>query len=902
MKQQKSLEIPLLFFLFSRLPAMLVICMGVFVIIGWQFDIEELKRIFFGLVTMNPLTAVCFIMGGVALYLQTTTLESFALRIINGLFPLLIIIFSAIKLLSIVYGFDAGIDSFMFSEKLLQTEINYPNRMAPNTALCFLLSGVALVLNTKYYKTAQIFSLLFFLLAFLALVGYFYKVGNLYGFSLFIPMALNTAISFILLAVGSLSINWDKGFMNTITNDTPGGVLVRKLLPIIFIVPIILGLLRIYGEDKNIYPSEMGVALHVITTIALFITIVWIIARELITVELKKRQEEKKRYELLLENMLEGAQIIGYDWTYKYINQSLLKQSTYSNKEELIGHTMMEKYPGIENSELFKVLKDSMENRTYHLFEHEFDFPDGSKGCFELSITPIVEGVLILSVDITERKQAELDALENEKRYRSLVEANPDAIFRIDKDGNYIDFHAQEGQLILPKERFIGTNISQNLLQEDVKKLKNIIGEVIKSGKVQTFSHSYEHGGKTYYFEIRVSKSGKNEVLKVVRNITDRRLSELAVEQATKELEKTEARFRELVHNSSEITCVIDIDGKIIYMSPSVENAVGYKPEDVVGKSIFDFVHPDDAREMMEEASGKKYSLENKKHIKAFDDSHLIRRVKHKYYDGWLYFRMLTSDQTHNPNVGGIIINAQNVTDLMVAQKNITNAYQLISKEKTQALNYQSRLLSSQLNPHFLFNALNSVQYYILNEEVEPALDYVSDFSKLIRSTLKNSLNDYINLAKEKQFLTDYLKLEQRRFRDKFDFTIEIDENIDEQECFLPPMLLQPYVENTIIHGIANKPTKGKVKITFSAEESDILCTIDDDGVGREDAIKLRIMTKGKNHVSISTDLTALRLDVLNKVSKGKYSSKIIDKKTKSGKSKGTCVEIRFPKISLMED
>ncbi|MFP5470766.1 MAG: PAS domain S-box protein, partial [Bacteroidia bacterium] len=619
--------------------------------------------------------------------------------------------------------------------------------------------------------------------------------------------------------------------------------------------------------------------------------------------------ENEKRYRSLFERNLSGVYRASMDGTITECNDAFAKVMGYTKKEEVIGKNARQLYDNLTD----EIFSETLNKNKGSLQSHEscLRLVNNGKIIYVLENAALynvgtengyMEGTLI---DITDKKQAELDALQNEKRFRSLVEANPDAIFRIDKEGNYIDFHAQEGHLILPRERFIGTNISQNLLKEDVTKLKEIIAEVIKTGRVQTFSHSYEHNGKIYYFEIRVSKSGEDEVLKVVRNITDRRLSELAEQQAKHELEKTEARFRELVHNSSEITCVVTPKGKILYMSPSVENAVGFESEEVVGKNILDFIHPDDVKEMLSkvitpsaEKNGEDASFING--IKKED--YLIRRVKHKYSDRWLYFRMVSSNQIRNPNVQGIIINAQNVTDLIGAQEDIKNAYQLVSKEKLQALKYQSRLLSSQLNPHFMFNALNSVQYYVLNEEAEPALDFVSDFSKLIRATLKNSLKDYINLSTEIEFLTSYLKLEQQRFRDKFDFTIEVAEDIDEQECFIPPMLLQPYVENTLVHGIANKPTKGKVKITFSVDESDILCTIDDDGVGREEAIKLRTITKGKDHVSIATDLTALRLDVLNKVSKGKYSSKIIDKKTKSGKSKGTCVEIRFPKISFMEE
>ncbi|HEY8658747.1 MAG TPA: PAS domain S-box protein [Hanamia sp.] len=130
--------------------------------------------------------------------------------------------------------------------------------------------------------------------------------------------------------------------------------------------------------------------------------------------ELQKRVENKtmevidkeQQYRFLLQNMREGIQVIGYDWRYLFVNNSVVEQSKYSN-EELLGYTMMEKYPGIENTELFKVLQRCMKDRSFQIFENEFTFPDGTKGYFELSIQPIPEGLFIISMDVSERKKIE---------------------------------------------------------------------------------------------------------------------------------------------------------------------------------------------------------------------------------------------------------------------------------------------------------------------------------------------------------------------------------------------------------------------------------------------------------------------------------------------------------------
>jgi len=135
--------------------------------------------------------------------------------------------------------------------------------------------------------------------------------------------------------------------------------------------------------------------------------------------ELEKRVEEKtkeivereQQYRFLIENMREGIQVIGHDWRYIFVNESLVRQSKYS-KEQLLDHTIMENYPGVEESELFAVLKKCMVERIPQTMESEFRFPDGSVEWFELSVQPVPEGIFILSMDITGRKKAELERLK----------------------------------------------------------------------------------------------------------------------------------------------------------------------------------------------------------------------------------------------------------------------------------------------------------------------------------------------------------------------------------------------------------------------------------------------------------------------------------------------------------
>ena len=141
----------------------------------------------------------------------------------------------------------------------------------------------------------------------------------------------------------------------------------------------------------------------------------------------KALRETQEHYQSALDNMLEGYQVIGFDWRYLYINDVAVRQGRQT-REKLLGHIMMEVYPGIENTEMFGLLRECMIERTSHSMKNEFVFPNGITGWFELRIEPVPEGALVLSIDITEREEMEKALRESEEKYRNLVERANDGV------------------------------------------------------------------------------------------------------------------------------------------------------------------------------------------------------------------------------------------------------------------------------------------------------------------------------------------------------------------------------------------------------------------------------------------------------------------------------------------
>jgi ligand-binding sensor domain-containing protein len=226
--------------------------------------------------------------------------------------------------------------------------------------------------------------------------------------------------------------------------------------------------------------------------------------------------------------------------------------------------------------------------------------------------------------------------------------------------------------------------------------------------------------------------------------------------------------------------------------------------------------------------------------------------------------------------------------------RNIKEKEEEKTKVNKMLSEYQMTALRAQMNPHFVFNAINSVQEYILDNEPQKAYDYLTKFAQLVRIVLNNAKEKYISLEKDLETLEVYMDLEQLRFGDKFEYLIDIDEKIDSYNIQLPAMLIQPYVENAIWHGIMplGGQRKGRLIVRIWQRGNELNIIVEDNGVGRESAAKIKKM---KQHKSVGMELTKQRLDMLNNLPEYRSSDiEIYDLRDESGKPAGTRVEIKI--------
>jgi signal transduction histidine kinase/ActR/RegA family two-component response regulator len=265
----------------SRLLAYAIALAGLLVLLGWARDVNGLKRVLPGLVAMNPLTAVCFeaAAGSLAILWWTQLRLGIWKQVAGGGLAICLVLVGLLKLLDYTLGWHVGLDQVLFSKRIAADHSGLPNQMAPNTALNFLLSGCVLLFfhipRYRRSRLAQDLAVVIFLHSLLALLGYLYSANYLYGVGSYIPMALHTAGLFALLSAGMLFAQTDVGAVALFVSNTTGGMIARRLLPVAFAIPALLGALRFWGEKHGLVNSEMGVTMMVLACIAIFTVLIW---------------------------------------------------------------------------------------------------------------------------------------------------------------------------------------------------------------------------------------------------------------------------------------------------------------------------------------------------------------------------------------------------------------------------------------------------------------------------------------------------------------------------------------------------------------------------------------------------------------------------------------------------
>lgn len=253
----------------------------------------------------------------------------------------------------------------------------------------------------------------------------------------------------------------------------------------------------------------------------------------------------------------------------------------------------------------------------------------------------------------------------------------------------------------------------------------------------------------------------------------------------------------------------------------------------------------------------------------------------------------------HQHIVSAIAAMLVNKLNALRSAESLYNKELELSHKNRQLAESELAMLRSQMNPHFIFNSLNSVQKYIWENKEEDAAEYLAKFAKLMRAILENSRKDLVSLREEMEVMKIYTDLEHRRSNGRFDYSIQIAEDINAAHTGIPPLLLQPFIENAIWHGLSKKEEKGHLLISVFIESKQLICIVDDNGVGRQNQMEnktdLPAEAVGKTgKKSLGIEITKQRIERIMQAAGNTAALKIEDK-TNNGKPAGTKVIIHLP-------
>jgi len=281
----------------SGFASVAVALLGASVLVGWRVDQAHLKSGVPGLVAMNPITALSFVAAGLALWLLRTQGAAGRAKLAGRTLAALVVVLPILCLSRLYLPWDLGLDRLVFSAQVAVASGGHPNRMAPNTGLNFFLVGLALLLldrRTKMgWRPSEGLAIAAGVSALVAVFGYAYESRLLYGVGAFIPMAINTAVGFVLLSVGVLCARSEDGLVALFIGDGPGGLLARRLVSAAFIIPPVLGWLALKGQTSGLFDAPGGLALLATATTLAMAVLIWLSAVSLDHSDRARRHAER---------------------------------------------------------------------------------------------------------------------------------------------------------------------------------------------------------------------------------------------------------------------------------------------------------------------------------------------------------------------------------------------------------------------------------------------------------------------------------------------------------------------------------------------------------------------------------------------------------------------------------
>lgn len=600
---------------------------------------------------------------------------------------------------------------------------------------------------------------------------------------------------------------------------------------------------------------------------------------------LLKASEEK--WKSLVTNIPNSISVVNKEGYVTFLNRTLSGRDVV----DIIGKKVEEVWQGTSIELVIENHKKVFSTGQTQYFESNYSSIDEDLWYFNF-LSPIykddqVHSVIMISSDITGQKKVAEQLKISEERHKIISKVSSDYVYSATPDKNNIlrlewvsgaftiisgytkdEIDALENgweSIILPEDRHSNNN-STNILDELLLAKTEEYRIITKSGVIKWISDSYVP-------MTNKSDSSNISYLGSVTDITERKIAEKA-------LIKSEEKFSRIFDLSYGIVAIInEKNQKFVDANLGLTKILGYSREEVIGKTTLEIGFWPDENIHKREIFCKEYE---KDQGFAYMESELRKK------DGQFIQCELSAKRIEFNGEAHLFIAVNDITEAKKAEAQIKEHNQALITLNKQMAEYKMMALRSAMNPHFVFNCLNSIQFFIAGNDKRSAISYLSLFSKLIRNVLDSSVNQYTTLEKEIETLKYYIELEKLRFDDKFRFNLCLDEDLDTDEIEIPSLIIQPYIENAIIHGLTSREEKGTLLLEISSHHDKLLCVIEDDGIGRKKSESFNI-SKKLAHKSVGMSVTEERLNIVNKTNE--VSVNIIDLE-EDGEPCGTRVEL----------
>jgi PAS domain S-box-containing protein len=861
---------------FARAAGLGATLVGFVVLCGWLFDIASLKSVLPDLVAMKFNTALGFVLTGISLWLLAPDSLSegkrglrFAAMICAGLVALV----GALTLSEYVFTWNAGIDQLLFTEMGPAVETSHLGRMAPITALNFLLLGLALLLMETSRRLGQLLRFFLatavFLAAFLGLIGYAYGVRNLYALGSFTPIALHTTATFVLLSLGILACRLEQGPTAPFASDTVGGMMARRLFPAALLVPAILGWLRLQGEAHNLYGARFGVALFATSSAVVFAALVWLNTVALDKIDRQRQQagraleEQTSILRSILDSM--GEAVVVHDKQGRFLVFNRAAERLFGRpatpppmadwprhfgfyQTDGVTPFTTEQIPSVRALQGESMDEVEMLVRSPGILEERW---------ISVSARPVLDeggnpvGSVAVCRDLTRRRRDEAALRKAAAEIQDLYDNAPCGYHSLDPDGVFLRMNDTE-------LAWLGY-----ARQEVVGKMKFL--DVITPASRQTFAANFpqmRERGRVEGLEFEmVRKDGSTfpvllsatalldaqgrflHTRTTVFDITERK----RVQEA---LRRSEESYRSLVEHIPDVVWTADSEARASFISPNMEQLVGLTAEEITagGPEVwFQRVHPEHAqraRDAYREMFATRLPLDIEYPIQRKDGRWIWVHVHadHVYEaEDRVFASGIVSDVTRQKQL------EEDLRNLNAELARTNRELEQRSFEAEHATRLKSRFLASM--SHELRTPLTAIIGFsdLLGEEIAGSLNpkqrrYVEHARQAARHLLQ-LINDILDLSKIEagqlefhpeafavaealpEVLTTVRPLALAR-------KVRLQTRVDTLRVFADRIRFKQILYNLISNAIKFTPQGGSVSVESAPHERFVEVSVTDTGIG----------------------------------------------------------------------